>query len=65
MQDDEYDGFLIPEDAIIMINAWAINHDEERYPDPMTFNPDRFMKDGKLNPDVPDPSDVAFGFARR
>lgn len=65
VQDDEYDGYLIPKDAIIMVNAWAINHDEERYPDPMTFNPDRFMKDGKLNPDVPDPSDVAFGFARR
>jgi len=65
VQDDEYDGYLIPKGAIIMINAWAINHDEESYPDPMTFNPDRFMKDGKLNPDLPNPADVAFGFGRR
>lgn len=47
-------------------------YDEEVYPDPETFNPDRFlMSDGSsksklvLNPDVRDPSDIVFGFGRR
>lgn len=40
-------------------------HNESVYPDPFTFNPDRFMKDGKLNPAVRDPDHAAFGFGRR
>ena len=43
----------------------AILHDEEVYPDPLRFNPDRFMKDGELNPHVRDPRVAAFGFGRR
>ncbi|EAU81927.1 O-methylsterigmatocystin oxidoreductase [Coprinopsis cinerea okayama7 len=64
-EDDEYMGYHIPKGAILMVNQWAINHDPELYDDPMTFNPDRFIKDGKLNPEVPDPTNVAFGFGRR
>ena len=40
-------------------------HDEERYPDPETFNPARFLTaDGTVDPSVPDPAQV-FGFGRR
>jgi len=36
------------------------------YPDPMAFNPERFLtKDGILNPAVQDPALAAFGFGRR
>jgi hypothetical protein len=38
---------------------------KETYPSPKTFNPDRFLKDGALNPDVQDPRLLAFGFGRR
>ena len=31
----------------------------------MRFNPDRFLKGGKLDPDVQDPTVAAFGFGRR
>ena len=40
-------------------------HDPREYNDPDVFDPDRFLKDGCLDPDILDPSDVAFGFGRR
>ena len=35
------------------------------YPHPRTFTPNRFLKNGVLNPNILDPQDVAFGFGRR
>ena len=43
----------------------AILHDEKKYKEPFAFNPDRFLKNGALDPDVFDPQEVAFGFGRR
>lgn len=63
--EDEYRGYRIPKGSIIIANAWAMLHDETFYPDPFAFNPDRFMKDGKLNPAMKDPTHAAFGFGRR
>ncbi|EMD41380.1 hypothetical protein CERSUDRAFT_109980 [Gelatoporia subvermispora B] len=63
--DDEYAGFFIPKGTVVWQNTWAILHDPERYPDPEAFFPERFIKDGQLNPDVTDPSVVAFGGGRR
>ncbi|OCH96215.1 cytochrome P450 [Obba rivulosa] len=64
--DDVYAGYFIPKGTLVVANSWAILHDEELYgPDPSTYNPDRFMKDGRLNPDVRDPATAAFGFGRR
>jgi cytochrome P450 len=40
-------------------------HDEAAYQDPETFNPDRFLRDGQLDPDVRDPATAAFGYGRR
>lgn len=42
----------------------SILHDEKVYPDPHTFNPERFLKDGKLDPNVASP-EALFGFGRR
>ncbi|KAK1224821.1 hypothetical protein PQX77_012232 [Marasmius sp. AFHP31] len=62
--DDEYRGYRLPKGSIIMPNAWAILHDEEMYPDPYTFNPERWIKDGKINLAVRDITST-FGFGRR
>lgn len=43
----------------------AILNDEKVYPDPFTFRLERFLKDGKLDPDVQDPELAAFGYGRR
>ncbi|KAJ5171869.1 hypothetical protein N7492_004462 [Penicillium capsulatum] len=59
--DDYWEGYLIPKGSLILPNVWAMAHDPDVYPDPMTFNPDRFLGD---NP-APDPRTVVFGFGRR
>ena len=46
-------------------NVWAICRDPNIYPDPETFNPERFLKDGKINPQVFNPEDRVFGAGRR
>ncbi|KAG5634702.1 hypothetical protein H0H81_001059, partial [Sphagnurus paluster] len=65
--EDEYKGYRIPARSIVMSNVWYDHMTiiYSVYPDPFTFNPDRFMKDGKLNPDIKDPSSATFGFGRR
>ncbi|KAJ7483530.1 cytochrome P450 [Mycena latifolia] len=63
--DDEYRGYRIPAGSLVIGNAWAILNDEEMYPDPHTFKPERFLRDGKLDPSVRDPDTAAFGFGRR
>ncbi|KAF7343781.1 Cytochrome P450 [Mycena sanguinolenta] len=63
--EDEYKGYRIPANSIVIKNIWAILHDETVYPDPYAFKPKRFLReDGSLNPAVPDP-EVAFGYGRR
>ena len=65
MQDDVYRGYFIPAGATVIQNVWAICHDPKIYPDPEAFNPDRFLKDGKINPLVFNPEDRVFGAGRR
>ncbi|KAH9478383.1 Cytochrome P450 monooxygenase COX2 [Psilocybe cubensis] len=63
VEDDYYKGYLIPKGATIFTNIWAMCYEEEDYPDPYTFKPERFFdKNGKLNDDD---RVLAFGFGRR
>ena len=43
----------------------AMLHNEDDYPDPSAFKPERFIKDGQINPNIRDPAMIAFGFGRR
>ncbi|KAF9476783.1 cytochrome P450 [Pholiota conissans] len=63
--DDVYKGYRIPAGSMVIANSWAILHDETVYPDPFTFNPDRFIKDGQLDSSVPDPGLACWGYGRR
>ncbi|KAF8600648.1 cytochrome P450 [Ceratobasidium sp. AG-I] len=58
IEEDTYRGYRIPARSIMVANHWAITRDESLYPDPETFNPDRF-----LDPNLP--YDLAFGHGRR
>ena len=64
-QDGVYRGYFIPEGTTVIENVWAISRDPNVYPDPETFNPDRFLKDGKIDPLVFNPEDRVFGAGRR
>jgi len=64
-QDDVYEGYHIPNGSMVFPNAWAMLHNEDNYPDPSAFKPERFIKDGQLDPNIRDPFMIAFGFGRR
>ncbi|KAF8960141.1 cytochrome P450 [Flammula alnicola] len=55
--EDEYKGYRLPAGSIIVPNIWAIHHNEELYPNPFIFNPDRFLGD---NPEIDDHFDSAY-----
>lgn len=42
-KDDVYDGFFIPAGSVIHANTWAIHSDPELFPDPETFDPNRWL----------------------
>ncbi|KAJ7219702.1 cytochrome P450 [Mycena haematopus] len=44
-EDYEYNGVFIPKDTVVVLNLYTLHHNEERYPDSYTFNPDRYMDD--------------------
>ncbi|KAJ3012059.1 hypothetical protein NUW54_g1983 [Trametes sanguinea] len=50
LEDDELHGYFIPAGTAVVPNVWAILHDPRYYPDPTSFNPDRFIRDGRVCP---------------
>ncbi|KAF9555542.1 cytochrome P450 [Agrocybe pediades] len=66
IEEDEYKGNRLPKGSVIIPNAWAMLHDEEIYPDPFEFKPERFLNaDGTINKSVRDPAHACWGFGRR
>ncbi|KAI0792853.1 cytochrome P450 [Abortiporus biennis] len=62
-KDIHWNGFTIPSGAIVRGNHWSILHDPEVFPDPETFNPDRWLDDkGHIREDI---KHFGFGFGRR
>ena len=64
-EDDEYRGFFIPKGTIVVANSHQVMNDTAVYPDPGSFKPERFLKDGKADPAVRNPTPAAFGYGRR
>ncbi|KAI0755203.1 CyP450 monooxygenase [Daedaleopsis nitida] len=64
-EDLEYKGYFIPRGSVLIPNTWACLHDPMAYPDPEIFAPERFLRDGRLDPNVCDPARFAFGYGRR
>ncbi|KAL4734143.1 Fumitremorgin C synthase [Aspergillus similis] len=56
--EDECRGYRIPRGATILVNVWAMNHDEMVFPEPFTFNPERWVH----NPSLPQ---MLYGIGQR
>ena len=41
-EDDWVDGMFLPKGTVIIVNAWGLQHDEQRFPNPEVFDPDHF-----------------------
>ncbi|EJT97961.1 cytochrome P450 [Dacryopinax primogenitus] len=71
IQDDEYNGYRIPKDTILLTNIWHMNRDSATYPDaPDCFRPDRFLgpdpaPHGFSTSNTQEFGSPAFGFGRR
>ncbi|KAF8264111.1 cytochrome P450 [Lactarius quietus] len=70
-EDFVYNGMYIPKNTGVVLNCYDIHHNEEKYPDSFSFNPDRYMGDtltcaesSKL-PNAMDRDHWAFGAGRR
>ncbi|KAG0706787.1 cytochrome P450 [Suillus ampliporus] len=60
---DVYNGYYIPKGANVAVNIWAITHDEARFPDSMSYKPERYLSPtGELLQGITSPY---FGFGRR
>ncbi|ROV91045.1 hypothetical protein VMCG_09608 [Cytospora schulzeri] len=44
-EDFTYKGKFIPKDTVLVLNTWTMHHDEKRHPNPMEFDPDRYIND--------------------
>ncbi|KAH7883254.1 cytochrome P450 [Phlebopus sp. FC_14] len=61
---DIYNGYYIPKGAVLLTNLWSIAHNEEKYPKPFEFIPERFLDaHGNLTDD--NVLNIAFGHGRR
>ncbi|KAH2023274.1 hypothetical protein KXV45_000960 [Aspergillus fumigatus] len=56
--EDECRGYHIPCGATVLVNVWAINHDEAIFLDPFAFQPERWIE----NPDLPQ---LMYGMGQR
>jgi cytochrome P450 len=66
--DDVYQGYFIPEGAVVAPNIWAVMHDQDIYGlDVDELRPERFLNDTEdgLNENMGGVMDVAFGLGRR
>ncbi|KAI9041793.1 cytochrome P450 [Aspergillus affinis] len=63
--DDIFEGYFLPRGTTVLANVWYFTHSPATYPNPMSFNPERFLPTGKNPTQELDPHRFAFGFGRR
>ncbi|KAH9917085.1 cytochrome P450 monooxygenase [Fomitopsis serialis] len=64
-EDDEYRGWYIPKGCMVIPNLWLMTVDEEVYPEPSAFRPERFLGLSGEEAEQLDPRNIVFGHGRR
>jgi len=64
-EDDEYRGWYIPKGCMVIPNLWLMTVDEEVYPKPGAFRPERFLGLSEEEAERLDPRNIIFGHGRR
>ncbi|KAJ3558639.1 hypothetical protein NM688_g803 [Phlebia brevispora] len=68
MEDDWYEGYLIPKGTTVLYNTWAISQDPQFFPNSAQFLPERYLRgdiddfDARMDAQK---TDFVFGFGRR
>ncbi|KAG6860942.1 hypothetical protein C0995_005772 [Termitomyces sp. Mi166 len=64
--EDEYKGYTIKANTMVVPSIWSMHRNEELFPNPLTFNPDRFLQStvSSSNENFTE-GHFAFGFGRR
>ncbi|KAI0709905.1 cytochrome P450 [Earliella scabrosa] len=62
-QDYSHDGYFVENKTVVLVNFWGMLRNEEFYPDPHAFKPERWI--GQDLRQETHPLNVAFGFGRR
>lgn len=65
IQDDYWNGYLIPKGTWTQGNVWAIHHNDREFPEPDRFNPMRFMDGPDARPFPGERGYMTFGWGRR
>ncbi|XP_007892109.1 cytochrome P450 1B1 [Callorhinchus milii] len=51
--DTQLNGYHIAKDTVVFVNQWSVNHDPDKWLQPETFDPGRFLNEnGSLNQDL-------------
>ncbi|KAI0655715.1 cytochrome P450 [Cubamyces menziesii] len=64
-EDDEYRGYRIQADTMIIPNLWNMTQDLSLYPEPQKFLPERWLEMSPQTAELANPRKVVFGFGRR
>ncbi|KAK4188886.1 putative cytochrome P450 17A1 [Podospora australis] len=63
--DDWYEGMFIPKGSTVIAPLWSIHLNEEDFPDPNTFKPERFLDEERMKEYPGTMGHSAFGWGRR
>ncbi|EJT98939.1 cytochrome P450 [Dacryopinax primogenitus] len=65
IQDESYDGWILPKGSIVIPNSWALAQDPIIYEEPSVVNPDRFLSEDSQTLFPREDGREVVGFGRR